>query len=133
MTNERKFPSIDPTMTLARGRRSAERFLTGIDRLAAWSSAMLLFLFIVSGFGMTNPELVGRMSGGLFTWRVAYDLHTGLNIPLMVVFTMHTFLGIRRMLIRSTRRRRTASWVAAGLGAAVLAFLLTLGLAPSVA
>ena len=130
--NERRLPSTDPAMTLARGRRSAERFLTGIDRLSAWSSAVLLFLFLVSGLGMTRPELVGRISGGVLTWRVAYDLHNSLYIPLMIVFTLHTFLGVRRMLIRSTRRRRAASWVAAGLGTAVLVLLLTLGLTPSV-
>ena len=123
------------TMTTARpasrtsvARRSAEWVLTRVDRYAAWFSALLLFLYFVSGFGMTKPDLIPRMTGGLISWRVAYDMHNTLHIPLLVVFTFHTFTGLRRALTRTTRRRGPAAWIAAGLGLIVLGYLLTLAL-----
>ena len=122
---------MDPAKTLARGQHRAERAFAQLDRYAAWLSAILLFLFFISGFGMTKPELVSRLTGGLITWRVAYDLHNLLHIPLMVTFTIHTFTGIRRVLLRRTKSRRSTAWVAAGLGVLVLAFLLTLALSPT--
>ena len=107
---------------------SLERMLVRLDRYAAWSSAALLFLYFVSGFGMTKPDLVRSMTGGLISWRVAYDMHNVLHIPLVVVFTFHTFTGVRRALHRATRRRRLAVWTAAGFGLVVLGYLLTLAL-----
>jgi len=117
--------------TLAKGQHRGERAFAKIDRYAAWLSAVLLFLLIVSGFGMTKPELVNRLTGGLITWRVAYDMHDALHIPLILTFIVHTFTGIRRALLRRTKSRRMTAWVAAGLGALVLAFLLTLALSPT--
>ena len=109
-------------------RRSVERVLARIDRYAAWFSAILLFLYFVSGFGMTKPDLVPSMTGGLISWRVAYDMHNVLHIPLLVLFTFHTFTGVRRALTRTTRRRGPAAWIAVVLGLIVLGYLLTLAL-----
>ena len=102
--------------------------LARVDRYAAWLSAILLFLYVVSGFGMTKPDLVPSMTGGLVSWRVAYDMHNVLHIPLLIVFTFHTFTGLRRALARTTRRSRPAAWIAAGLGLIILGYLLTLAL-----
>jgi len=121
----------NPAKIVAKRQHRAERAFAKLDRYAAWLSAILLFLFFVSGFGMTKPELVSQMTGGLITWRVAYDLHNLLHIPLMVTFTVHTFTGVRRVLLRRTKQRRATAWIAAGLGVVVLAFLLTLALSPT--
>lgn len=126
--NERTTPASSPLRTPSAARRSVERALARIDRYAAWFSAILLFLYFVSGFGMTKPDLVPLMTGGLISWRVAYDMHNVLHIPLLVVFTFHTFTGLRRALLRTTRRSRPAAWIAVGLGLIVLGYLLTLAL-----
>ena len=130
--NEGSTTKMNPAKTLAKGHHRAERAFARIDRYAAWLSALLLFLFFVSGFGMTKPDLVHRMTGGLMTWRVAYDLHNSLFIPLMSVFIIHTFTGVRRAMLRkTTKSRRGAAWVAGGLGSIVPAYLLFLALSPS--
>ncbi|MBE0636444.1 hypothetical protein IH601_10655 [Candidatus Bipolaricaulota bacterium] len=121
----------DPKKTLAKGQYRAERVFARIDRYAAWLSALLLFLFIVSGYGMTKPDFVYQATARLMTWRVAYDMHNLLIIPIIITFILHTFTGLRRALARRTKRRRGSAWVAAGAGAAVLAYLLVLALAPT--
>ena len=126
--NERTTLAARPAARPSAARRSAERVLARVDRYAAWLSAILLFLYVVSGFGMTKPDLVPSMTGGLVSWRVAYDMHNVLHIPLLIVFTFHTFTGLRRALARTTRRSRPAAWIAAGLGLIILGYLLTLAL-----
>jgi cytochrome b subunit of formate dehydrogenase len=125
--NERTTAADGPSRTFST-RGSLERVLVRVDRYAAWLSAILLFLYFVSGYGMTKPDLVPFMTGGLISWRVAYDMHNVLHIPLLIVFTFHTFTGVRRALLRATRRRRLTAWMAAGLGLIVLGYLLTLSL-----
>jgi cytochrome b subunit of formate dehydrogenase len=110
----------------ARRSRTFGCVLQRLDRYAAWLSALLLLLFLISGFGMTKPVLVGRMTGGLITWRVAYDMHNLLHIPLIVGFAIHTFMGLRRALTRTTRRKKLAGAISAAVALVVLGFLLTL-------
>ncbi|TFH07265.1 MAG: hypothetical protein E4H08_09770, partial [Candidatus Atribacteria bacterium] len=88
----------DPKKTLAKGQYRAERVFARIDRYAAWLSALLLFLFIVSGYGMTKPDFVYQATARLMTWRVAYDMHNLLIIPIIITFILHTFTGLRRAL-----------------------------------
>jgi cytochrome b subunit of formate dehydrogenase len=126
--NEPTTTASRPLRTPSAVRRSVERVFARLDRYAAWFSAILLFLYFVSGFGMTKPDLVPLMTGGLVSWRVAYDMHNVLHIPLVIVFTFHTFTGVRRALLRATRHRRLTAWIAAGLGLIVLGYLLTLSL-----
>jgi cytochrome b subunit of formate dehydrogenase len=126
--NEQTMLAGRPASRTSVARRSVERVLARIDRYAAWFSAILLFLYFVSGFGMTKPDLVPLMTGGLVSWRVAYDMHNVLHIPLLIVFTFHTFTGLRRALTRTTRRSRPAAWIAVGLGLIVLGYLLALAL-----
>jgi thiosulfate reductase cytochrome b subunit len=106
-----------------------EWLLSRLDRLAAWASAALLVLYIVSGYGLTRPAQVTRLTGGLVAPRLAFTLHNNLYIPLLVFFAFHTFMGLRRALIRSTRRKSIASWIAVGTGAVVVGYLAVLGFA----
>ena len=121
----------NPAKTLAKGQFRMERIFVHIDRYAAWLSAILLFLFLVSGYGMTKPDFVSRATAGLITWRVAYDMHNLLIIPIIITFTLHTFSGLRRALARRTKHRRRSAWGAFILGAAFLGYLLMLALAPT--
>lgn len=116
------------TQTSNARRSILERGLLWLDRGAAWLSALLLLLYLISGFGMTKPLLVEQVTGGIITWRVAYDMHNLLHIPLIVGFTLHTFMGLRRAIIRVTRKRRLAVALALVAGAGVLSFLLMLSL-----
>jgi hypothetical protein len=122
---------IDRPTAWVRRRRAAARVFVRVDRYAAWLSAILLFLFFVSGFGMDKPAFLSRLTGGLVTWRVSHTLHTLLDIPLMIVLALHTIGGIRRVLLRSGKRRRVHTVVAAGVGTAMFGFLLALLLGPA--
>jgi cytochrome b subunit of formate dehydrogenase len=104
-----------------------EWLLSRSDNVAAWLSAAVLFLYVMSGYGLTKPESVARLTAGIMTPDLAYAIHNHLYIPLLVVFVFHTFMGLRRALIRTTRRKVIAGWIAAGSGALALAYLALLG------
>ena len=104
-----------------------EWLLSRLDNVTAWLSAAVLFLYIVSGYGLTRPESIVRLTGGIMTPGLAYTIHNSLYIPLLVVFVFHTIMGLRRALIRTTRRKVIAGWIAAGVGALALAYLALLG------
>jgi cytochrome b subunit of formate dehydrogenase len=106
-----------------------ESLLVRLDRLAAWGSAILLILYVVSGYGLTRPARVTDLTGGVVAPRLAFTLHNNLYIPLLILFAFHTFMGVRRALIRTTRRRRVASWIAIGTGALVVTYLAVLAFA----
>ena len=109
-------------------RFTVSRGLLWIDRAAAWLSATLLLLYLISGFGMTKPLLVEQLTGGVITWRVAYDMHNLLHIPLIIGFTIHTFMGLRRAITRLTRKRGLGLAIALIAGGGILSFLLMLSL-----
>jgi hypothetical protein len=104
-----------------------EWLLTRLDHAAAWISALVLVLYIVSGYGMTRADPTQALTGGLMTPGRAYVLHNNLYIPLLVTFAFHTVMGLRRVLIRATRKKLVAGWAAAGAGLLALVYLLVLG------
>ena len=104
-----------------------EWLLSRLDNVTAWLSAAVLFLYIMSGYGLTRPESIVRLTGGIMTPGLAYAIHNHLYIPLLVVFVFHTIMGLRRALLRATRRKLIAGWIAAGAGALALAYLALLG------
>jgi hypothetical protein len=104
-----------------------EWLLARLDHAAAWISALILILYIVSGYGMTRAAQAQALTGGLINPGRAYALHNNLYIPLLITFAFHTFMGLRRVLIRATRKRLVAGWVAVGAGALALGYFLVLG------
>jgi hypothetical protein len=104
-----------------------EWLLARLDHAAAWVSALVLVLYIVSGYGMTRATQAQALTGGLMNPGRAYVLHNNLYIPLLVTFAFHTVMGLRRVLIRATRKKLVAGWAAAGAGLLALAYLLVLG------
>jgi hypothetical protein len=104
-----------------------EWLLSRFDNVAAWLSAAVLFLYVMSGYGLTRPEPTVRLTAGIMTPDLAYAIHNHLYIPLLVVFVFHTVMGLRRALIRATRRKLVAGWITAGVGSLALAYLALLG------
>jgi len=63
-----------------------------------------LILFIVlaiSGYGITNPAVVGELTGGLFASRyLSLRIHTAVVLPALSLLTVHVLIAIRSTLIR---------------------------------
>jgi len=73
-------------------RKSFEKYLTKIDRIAAWILLIAFILYMISGYGLTK---------GLISSSFARSLHIQL-LPLIIIitFVLHVGLSIRMALIR---------------------------------
>lgn len=102
-----------------------ERILFRVDHAVAWLSAVVLVLYIVSGFGMTRPDETLARTGGIMTQARAYAIHDALYAPLLATFVFHTLVGLRRVHLRA-KRRRVVGWLVGIASALVLAYLILL-------
>jgi hypothetical protein len=50
---------------------------------------IIIALFIITGFGITDYQLVGSITFGMLTKPVSYQLHSNLVIPLVVLLMLH--------------------------------------------
>lgn len=74
--------------------------LQRFDRLLAWSTVILFAVFVVSGFGMTNPRLTAELTGGIFTSSFSMYLHVNLAAPVLILLLIHLLIGMRTALTR---------------------------------
>ncbi len=68
-------------------RKNINWYLCKLDRISAWTLLATMFIYFISGYGMTK---------GLFDTRLATQLHNKV-LPLVVLtaFSIHTFYAIR--------------------------------------
>ena len=111
-------------------RREIRKYLVRIERLASWILAILLFLFLISGYGLVKPSLVKRLSMGVLTWERCYAIHKNLDLPLIVCFVAHISRCLGKTLLKLYPKQRTLVWtISMMLSFILLMFLLTLCLA----
>ena len=53
---------------------------------------VVVVLYIVTGFGITEFRTVERLTLGLLTKQVAFRIHSDLWVPLVVLLALHIYL-----------------------------------------
>jgi cytochrome b subunit of formate dehydrogenase len=69
-------------------------------RMVAWTLALVTILFMVSGFGITSPDIITPASFGVFGKSFSYILHTYLWGPFIVLFLLHIYLNSKKGLCK---------------------------------
>lgn len=90
-------------------------FLTTIDRFGRWILALLMLLFILTGFGITK---------GLMDPKLAKQLHKDILPPLLyILFLIHIVIPLRAKFIRwdLAKNKQVAAAYAYMIGAVLLA------------
>jgi hypothetical protein len=77
-----------------------DRFLTKLNRVLVWLTLVLFVVFTVSGYGITNPELIRELTGGVFTRAISLNLHLHLAFPVLALLTIHILIGAKSALTR---------------------------------
>ena len=80
--------------------KSRNRYLVKFNRILIWATLVVFAFFVVCGFGTTNPELLGQLTGGILNRAVSIHLHTVLAAPVLVLLLIHTLIGLKLALIR---------------------------------
>jgi thiosulfate reductase cytochrome b subunit len=77
-----------------------DRYLIRFNRLLVWVTLVLLIAFVIFGYGILNPKVVGELTGGLLTRGVSLQLHIALAFPLLILLLIHILIGARTALTR---------------------------------
>jgi thiosulfate reductase cytochrome b subunit len=97
-------------------KRNSDRFKR-FNHLLAWFTLMLFVLFILTGYGITNPKMVNELTGGILTRGVSLNLHMMIAFPVLALLTVHIVIGAKSALARSGVKE----------GKLLYAFLILLG------
>jgi len=92
-------------------------YLFRLNRLLVWPTLILFMVYVACGYGITNPKLVGELTGGLLSRALALYLHTLLAAPVLILLLIHILIGLKFTLTQWGVKE----------GALLNAFLILLG------
>ena len=75
-----------------------------LKKTIIWLLAIIIVLYGVSGFGITEFRIVEYLTFGLFTKKLAFEIHEYLWIPFLVLLGLHVFLPLGGKWLRLTRQ-----------------------------
>ena len=75
-------------------------YLMRINRIIVWFLLFFMILLIVTGYALTKPNLIHSLTGGIIDYRTAFDLHTLLDVPLLILLLIHVIIELKFSLIR---------------------------------
>ena len=65
-----------------------------IKRIIHWLLLIVIVLYFVTGFGITEFGIVEALTAGLLTKVLAFKLHNVLWIPFIILLVSHIFLSL---------------------------------------
>lgn len=75
-------------------------YILKFDRTITWILLALLIIFVITGYGIVNPQLINELTGGILTRSLSLYLHATLDVPLLVLLMLHVLIQLRFTLIR---------------------------------
>ena len=69
-----------------------------LKKLIHWSLTLLILLYIISGFGITEHRIIQMLNFGLLTKPSAFYLHTILIYPFIILLTLHILLTLNKKI-----------------------------------
>ena len=81
-------------------RKISNYYLMKINRVIVWVLLFFMILLIVTGYGLTKPNLIYSLTGGIIDYRTAFNLHTLLDVPLLILLLIHVVIEIKFSLMR---------------------------------
>jgi len=59
-----------------------------------------MIVFFVTGYGLTKPNTIRSLTGGVLNYKTALYLHTLLDVPLFFLLAIHVIIEIKFSLMR---------------------------------
>jgi thiosulfate reductase cytochrome b subunit len=64
-----------------------------LNKLLHWSLLVLIILYILTGFGITQFRIVEQLTMGLLTKNLSFKIHLDLIIPFIVLLVLHVYFS----------------------------------------
>jgi cytochrome b subunit of formate dehydrogenase len=72
-----------------------------------WLLAVLVIVYLITGFGITEFRIVEPLTFGLLTKNLAQRIHTSIEIPFIVLLVLHIWLLPLWRYFRSRKLRHS--------------------------
>ena len=100
-------------------------YLMKINRVVVWVLLFFMILLIVTGYGLSKPNLIHSLTGGIVNYQTAFYLHTLLDVPLLILLFVHVIIEIKFSLMRwGFRKQRLLNLLMFALGSVCLILIL---------
>ena len=63
-----------------------------IRRTIYWLLTVVVIVYLLTGFGITEYRIVESLTFGLLTKNLAHRIHTNLEIPFIILVVLHIWL-----------------------------------------
>lgn len=67
---------------------------------------IVLILFIISGYGITNYHIIETITFGAISKPTAYQIHINLIIPLIILLALHIFLSLQKKYTKKFNKKK---------------------------
>jgi Ni,Fe-hydrogenase I cytochrome b subunit len=57
---------------------------------------IVIIIFIVTGFGISNYQIIESLTGGTLSKLTSFQIHSNLIIPLIILLIFHIFITVRK-------------------------------------
>jgi Ni,Fe-hydrogenase I cytochrome b subunit len=74
--------------------------LKRFNHVLAWLTLILFVVFTVTGYGITNPEMVSELTGGILKRGISLNVHMMIAFPVLALLTVHIVIGVKTALNR---------------------------------
>ena len=74
-----------------------------IRKITHWLLLVVILLYLVSGFGITEFRVVETLTLGLLTKSLAFKMHDVLWLPLLILLVLHMFMPSFSRILRKPR------------------------------
>lgn len=100
-------------------------WLKRISSASSWLLLVSMVVLLLSGWGITNTEVIYKISFGLIDRRLADTIHRASILPLVLFFLLHVLINIR---LKVTSQRPFVVWFTNGIliavGGAIMALVV---------
>ncbi|UCH32728.1 MAG: hypothetical protein JSV05_04980 [Candidatus Bathyarchaeota archaeon] len=105
--------------------KNANYYLMKVNRAIVWILLFFMILLVVTGYGLTKPNLISFLTGGILDFFTASYLHTLLDVPLFVLLLVHVIVEVKFSLMRwGFKNQKLVNLLMLALGLISLALIL---------
>lgn len=83
--------------------------MTGLGlfrKIIHWLLTVVTIIYLITGFGITEYNIVESVTFGLLTRNLAHKIHLNLEIPFIILLVLHICLPLILRTYRKSKRRQ---------------------------
>jgi len=67
-----------------------------IKKMVHWSLAVLVVVYIITGYGITKYRIVESLTGGLLSKNLSFKIHNNLEVPFIILLALHMYFTLSK-------------------------------------